>query len=69
MQNSTALHWCALHGYSRLAALITTHPGSIILQQKKDYKHRLPMDVAGGELMELNHYHVEQGDKGVDDQR
>ena len=69
MQNCSALHWCALHGYSRLAALLTKYPGSLILQQKKDYKHRLPMDVAGGELMELRHHHVEQGEKVMEDHR
>ena len=67
MLNRSCLHWCAIHGFGNLSALLVRHPGSTRLSCMKDFRHRLPMDVAGGELMELKYRHIERGPLGLQD--
>ena len=61
MLNRTCLHWCAFHGYPELAELLVHHDQSKRVVRMHDYKRRLPMDVAGCELMEIKHLHLEKG--------
>ena len=67
MLNRSCLHWCAMHGYGNLSALLVLHPGSSHLSCMRDSHHRLPMDVAGCELQELRYIYLEKGEKGQND--